>query len=596
MPDKLIYNTLRKSPLFESIDEGTLKDLIQQMELVRIEGGETLIQEGEPGECMYVLQHGRLLVSTTHHGKELRIGEIGVGDVVGEMSLLTDLPRSASVKAVRDCFLIKITRETFESIVQSHPHSAMEIVSSCVKRLQPSFKEKKHRIRTLTIVPCEEAVDDDLFIRQFKKALEKYIKVKVITCDDSEYLKYKDRSETEMIDWLSNNERENDLVVYVADPSLSEWSRLCLRQADKLMLLTLPNAGARNEIIHFINDSKAILTEKDLIIMHPADTKLPHDTSFLLQKFECDQHFHVAKEKDYERLARFMLGRAVCLVFSGGGLRGIAHHGIIKAFHERGIPIDMTAGTSFGSLAGVFTALGASPEEMYGLLEKFASRINKVVDLTLPVAALSKGQVLYELLTETLPEHICLEDLWLPTFTVATNITEFEIKVNRHGPAWEAIRSSLSIPGIFPPVVHPEGVLVDGASMNNLPVDLMRQLNNEGTVIASVASGQPEYKKYKGYEHALSGWSLAGNLFGRNNQNGEAIVPGIAETMLTASLSASTFHQEQMESMADFCFDLDVSHFKLLDVKKWEEICETGYQNAVKYLDEIGLTAEKLRV
>jgi NTE family protein len=69
-----------------------------------------------------------------------------------------------------------------------------------------------------------------------------------------------------------------------------------------------------------------------------------------------------------------------------------------------------------------------------------------------------------------------IEDLWLPFFCVSSNLTTGMTHVHRQGPLWRALRASLAIPGLLPPVIEPEGVLVDGAMMNNLPADIMADL------------------------------------------------------------------------------------------------------------------------
>jgi NTE family protein len=146
----------------------------------------------------------------------------------------------------------------------------------------------------------------------------------------------------------------------------------------------------------------------------------------------------------------------------------------------------------------------------------------------------------------------------------------------------------MSIPGIFPPVIQGESVLVDGASMNNLPVDLMGTLNNQGTIIASIASGKPNRTHYAGYTEGLSGWRVLSDVLSHSH---DQLVPSIIETMLAASLSASTLHQERMCEAADYTFDLGVGHYKLLEINRWEEIRELGYRNALKLIDESDLAS-----
>jgi predicted acylesterase/phospholipase RssA/CRP-like cAMP-binding protein len=583
-----IYQLIRGIQFFDSLTDETLKKLSAQMSMRSLKGGEYLMKQGDPADCLYILAHGRLQVSVkTPKGQEARVGEIGVGDIVGEMALLTDLPRSATVRAVRDCRLVKIDRALFESIIKEHTQAAMGIVSECVKRLLPNFMEKKHRVKTICIVPCDKAVDIRSVAEHLSTALGKYVRIKLIRSDDPELKSRWQDDRSALYDWLRENEQAHDLVVYLADHDLNEFTELAISQSDKILRVTTPEAQLNESLVQYINQSSAVFAEKYLVIVHPASTKMPENTVAILKKITCAEHFHVKQAADYERLARYLLGRSIAVVFSGGGLRGIAHHGLITALYERGIPIDMASGTSFGALPALFAGLGITPDAMLDVWKAIIDKIKKVVDITLPMAALTKGEVLYELLSGVLPPAIYMEDLWIPTFCVSTNVANFSSVIHRTGPAWEAVRASMSIPGIFPPVIRGNEILVDGASMNNLPVDLMGTLNNQGTILASVASGKPNQTHYTGYTGGLSGWRML--LHTKDH-----IVPNIIETMLSASLSASTLHQERMVAAADYAFDLGVDGYKLLDAEHWEQIRATGYDNAVKLLDQYGLTLPKL--
>jgi predicted acylesterase/phospholipase RssA len=594
MQTQAIYQLIRGIKVFDTVSDDMLRLLADSMSLVAINGGDYLMRQGEPADCLYILAHGRLIVSVkTPHEADHKIGEIGVGDIVGEMALLTDLPRSATVRAVRDCQLVKIDRPLFKSIIQNHTQAAMGVVSECVKRLLPHFTEKKHGVKTLCILPCDAMVDMVKFASTLCDAFKKYINIKILHARDPELIEKRKQDSSALYTWLADLETKHDLLVYIADHALNDFTKLALSQSDKLIRVTSPKAELNQELVNYVNQSKTILADKYLVVVHPPETKMPSGTAKLLAALPSTQHFHVAQPDDYQRVARYMLGRSVSVVFSGGGLRGIAHQGLITAFYERNLPIDLASGTSFGSLPAVFCGLKITPDEMLEVWKSIVEKIKKVVDVTLPLAAISKGEVLYDLLTQVVPPSIMMEDLWIPCFSVSTNISTFTPKMHTRGPAWEAIRASLSIPGIFPPVIDGDDVLVDGASMNNLPVDLMATMNNQGTIMASIASGKPAHIHYAGYDQSLSGWRMISELF---HHSVPAIVPSIVETMLTASLAASTLHQERMATTADYTFDLGVDHYKLLDIVHWMQIRETGYQTALKLIDLYGLSPEKLHV
>ncbi len=594
MNTQTIYQLIRGIKFFNSVSDETLMKLAQAMSSVDISGGNYLMRQGEAADCLYILAHGRMLVTVKNPaGEEVKIGEIGVGDIVGEMALLTDLPRSATVRAVRDCSLVKIDRPLFQAIIKEHTQTAMGVVSECVKRLLPTFTEKKHSVKSICLLACTPAMDMKSFSANISAALSQYIKVKILRADDPEFLIHVKQDQSSLSHWLTELERDHDMLVYVSESGMNDFVKLAISQSDKILMVATPHGEINAEIPRYVNRPDVILAEKYLILVHPSSTQFPQGTQEILARIQCDKHFHVKQKSDFERLARYMLGRTVSVVFSGGGLRGIAHQGLVAALHERGIPIDMAGGTSFGALPTVLLAMGYTPERMLQTWVSLIDKIKKVVDFTLPLAAISKGEVLYELLTEGMPPEIFMEDLWIPAFCVSTNIANFSTHMHRTGPAWEAVRASLSIPGVFPPVIQGANIFVDGASMNNLPVDLMGTINNQGTIIASLASGKPSYQEYLGYTHALSGWRMLPEMI---THRGTPVVPSIIDTILASSLAACNAHEHKMSLRADYSFNLGVDKYALLDSEHWSEIRDLGYATAIKLIDEYGLTREKLGI
>lgn len=585
MNNQSIYELIRGIKFFDSVPSEMLKELAELMQHVEIPSGNYLMKQGDSADCLFILTHGRMRVTVNNSdGEENKVGEIGVGDIVGEMALLTDLPRSASVRALRDCSLIKIDRKLFEKINKEQTQAAMGIVSECVKRLLPNFNEKKRGVKSISLISCSPSLDMESFSENFTAALSKYIKVKIITEKNSESLEPSK---------LAELENSFDMLIYVSNEGMTEFTKFAISQSDKILMVAEPHKKLDLKIAEYINQKDLFLAEKYLMLLHPSSTDFPQGTREILSSIPCDEHFHLKQKSDFERVARYLLGRSVSIVFSGGGLRGIAHQGLYTALYERGIPIDMAAGTSFGSIPAVLIGMGYTPDQMLDAWKSLVEKIKKVVDFTLPLAAISKGEVLYELLSETIPIHIDMEDLWIPTFAVSTNIANFSTHMHRTGPAWEAVRASLSIPGVFPPIVQGSNIFVDGASMNNLPVDLMSQINNQGTILASVASGKPTVREYSGYTEALSGWRMLPELISHTSQ---PLVPGIIDTLLASSLAACNAHEQAMLARADFAFDLGVDQFALLDSENWAQIRQKGYETAVKLIDEYELTPQKLGI
>jgi NTE family protein len=176
----------------------------------------------------------------------------------------------------------------------------------------------------------------------------------------------------------------------------------------------------------------------------------------------------------------------VGLVLSGGGARGFAHLGVIRALREARVPIDFVGGSSIGSIIAAGVAVGWSDDEMRMRYRRSFVDTNPVNDYTFPFVALTRGRKVSRLLQREYGD-VLIEDLRRPYFCVSANLTAGRVLEHRDGPLAEALRASVAIPGVMPPVYRGDEVLVDGAAINNLPVDIM-QAHAPGLVIGSDVS------------------------------------------------------------------------------------------------------------
>ena len=193
------------------------------------------------------------------------------------------------------------------------------------------------------------------------------------------------------------------------------------------------------------------------------------------------RHHHVRGSADFERVVRLLTGRAVGLVLSGGGARGFAHLGVVRALREHGVPIDLVGGTSMGGILAAGVAKDWDDAELVERFRRCFVDTNPLSDFTLPVVSLVSGRKVGMLLRRELGD-LDIEDLPLPFFCVSSNLTTGRIAVHQRGPLWRWLRASVAIPGVLPPVFQGGEVFVDGGSMNNLPVDVMRA-SGRGAVI-----------------------------------------------------------------------------------------------------------------
>src|SRR5262249_19056819 len=145
--------------------------------------------------------------------------------------------------------------------------------------------------------------------------------------------------------WLHAHETQHRYIIYETDPALTPWTLRCLRQADRIFLVgdatDSPELNAIENAL-FATPTKS-LPSTELVLLHPANTAQITGTEAWLKARHLYGHYHLHMNSptDLARLIRFITGTALGVVLSGGGARGLAHIGVLRAMQELKIPVDM---------------------------------------------------------------------------------------------------------------------------------------------------------------------------------------------------------------------------------------------------------------
>lgn len=193
-----------------------------------------------------------------------------------------------------------------------------------------------------------------------------------------------------------------------------------------------------------------------------------------------------------ERERNFLKGEdmstpKIGLALGSGGAKGFAHVGVIKVLKEAGIPIDMIAGSSMGALVAVFYAAGSDVDRLYQIAKLFKRKY--YLDFTVPKMGFISGKRVKDMI-RALTYNRRLEELDIPTAVVATDILTGEKVVMTEGPIAEAVRGSISIPGIFVPEKMGDRLLVDGGVIDRIPVSVVKSLGADLVIAVDVSSNK----------------------------------------------------------------------------------------------------------
>ncbi len=179
----------------------------------------------------------------------------------------------------------------------------------------------------------------------------------------------------------------------------------------------------------------------------------------------------------------------VGIVLGGGGARGLCHIGVLNVLHREGIPIDLIAGTSIGGLVGATYAAGVPVETVHAEVKRI-SRIReqmRLVDISLSSAGLSvSGRRIYNFLADLIGEDVTFADLNIPLAMVAVDIHTSRPVVLQGGRVIDAVRATISVPGVFASVELGDYRLVDGGVLDNLPVDVARAMGATKVIAVDV--------------------------------------------------------------------------------------------------------------
>ncbi|MBU1346220.1 MAG: patatin-like phospholipase family protein [Alphaproteobacteria bacterium] len=429
-------------------------------------GGELLFSAGDAPDSLYLLRSGRLGVFRQDEDQPPQfLGVIKPGEPVGEMALIAGAAHSASVVALRDSEILALPAEAFFDAVRTQPDVMIEL-----SRLM------LHRARERAPGVTEPSVFGFISvrgrpIRPFVDRVAASVVAQGFTCQVIDHSALSSVSE-----WFSRMEDTHDFVLYVAELDEPSWANLCARQVDRLFLvgnaLMAPPANIPARIAHGLQQFT------DLILLRDPRMRRPANTAVWLNAINPGRWFHAMEgdAADAARIARVITGTAVSLVLSGGGARAYAHIGAIRALHEAGIRFDFLGGSSMGAVIAAGPALGWTDDELEARIQRAFVRTDPLADLAFPIIAMTRAGKVDRLLEEAYGD-IDIADMPLPFFAVSSNLTSGRIEVHRRGMLRRAMRASISIPGVMPPVVVNDQVLVDGAVIKNFPTDVMRHLN-----------------------------------------------------------------------------------------------------------------------
>jgi NTE family protein len=591
--------------LLGELDPAARELLHRHLQWVVVGGGQTLLTQGDPGDAMYLVISGRLRAyQRQDDGSERVLREMGRGQVIGELSLFTDEPRSATIVAVRDSVLVRLDKPAFDQLLAGSSRLSLLMTRQIIHRLQhPQPGAGQSRPVTVALLPVTAGIDLPAFAQRLGAQLAQHARVAIVDAASVDRALQQSglaRREPGALAadhaiglHLDAVEAAHEIVLLVGDGDVTGWTRRCTRRADELLLLADADqppelhAIERECLMRASGRAEALET---LVLLHPADRRAPRGTRRWLDRRPVNHHLHLrpALDRDMARLARRVSGHAVGLVLAGGGARGFAHLGVYRALREHGIEIDCVGGTSMGSVMAVLVASDRPLDEVMAVVRQ-AFRVNPTGDFNLlPLISLIAGRRLRRVIRDAtrtlLGFEADAEDLWKPFYCVASNYTQAREQVVQRGPLVQALLASIAIPGALPPVLHQGDLLCDGGTFNNFPVDVMRGMHGVGRVIGVDLSFRRP--RALAFEEMPGTWALLRDRL-RPRRRRRYQLPSLMSYLMNVTILYSSSRQRQAQRLTDVYFNPPLDRVGMLQWKRLDDIVEQGLAHARQVLQAL---------
>ncbi|XP_050445814.1 neuropathy target esterase sws isoform X1 [Cataglyphis hispanica] len=606
-----------------------------------LESGRAVYRQGDESDSTFIVLSGRVRsVITYKNGKKEPVAEYGKGDLVGIVEMVTQTPRSTTVMAVRDSELAKLPEGLFNVIKLRYPIVVTRLINLLGHRILGTWQQAHTKnnndtqraaatvdarpaqvnFSTVAIVPVSDDVPLTAFTYELYHSLCAIGSCLRLTSDVVRKTLgttiMEPANEYRLTSWLAQQEDQHRISLYQCDSSYTLWTQRCVRQADCILIVGLgdrpPSIGRTEREVERL----VMRTQKELVLLHKEQNgQRPTNTvQWLNMRSWVSSHHHIQCPKrmftrrsqyrinelyskvlmsepnvhsDFSRLARWLTGTSVGLVLGGGGARGAAHVGMLKAIIEAGIPIDMVGGVSIGAFMGALWCMEKNITTTTQKAREWSTKMTQwwrqILDLTYPMTSMFSGKDFNKTIQQTFGDTY-IEDLWLPYFTITTDITDSCMRTHRHGSLWRYIRASMSLSGYMPPMCDPvDGhLLLDGGYVNNLPADEM--LRQGAHHILAIDVGSQDDTDLTNYGDSLSGWWL---LWKRWNPFATPVkVPNLPDIQSRLAYVSCVRQLEEVKN-SDYCEYIrpPIDKYKTLQFANFDEIRDVGYQHGKTYFE-----------
>jgi len=612
--DDEVIRLLRSTSVFEGCDEW-LGEFVDQLAWLYFPGGERMVEAGSDCTHLYFVLRGRVRVFADKDGdgdfdRGEIVQELGYAGTIGKVAVLADKPNRYMVQAIRDTEIAALPVEVFKEFAERHPYVWRALAVSAMGLVESELGEGAEMgTTTVAFLPADPGAPLDELVRLLSAAVSAYDTVRDISAagfdealgegaaqDDVDLW---DETDRRTVEWITEQERNHHFLIYETDAEYTAWTRRCIRQADRIWIVARADSDSsltEGELDLFRAKSGAKLIPKELVLIQADDVEMPSGTDEWLARrpgLAAIHHVKLSDATHIERLARYLAGRAVGVVFGGGGARGNAHIGVIEALNELGVPIDAVGGTSAGGGVAAMMAAARDTQRMRRDNHHAFVEMAPFSAYEFPYHSLMKKSKV-EAPARWLYGDLNIEDLWLSFFCVSCDLARSETVVHRRGRVWKAVRATTALPVVLPPMHIRGQVLIDGGVVDNTPIAEMKAHNPGPCILVNVSPNEPGLMGDNVIDLPSNTDVLMSILHPfRSKREVPNVGTVIVRTMtMSSSLEASI-------KMADLYLTPEIEGYGVVDFESMNELVALGYNATMEafesrrddevFLDKFGL-------
>ncbi|MEI6668040.1 MAG: patatin-like phospholipase family protein [Acidobacteriota bacterium] len=625
--------------IFNFFTRPELEAVAEMAKEVAFAKDDVVMRIGDPGDVFYVVLDGELEVWDASQPPR-QTGTLRRGDYFGEMALLQGGKRTATVTAARRARLLAIDKPAFEHLFLKNPKAIEFFARVLSKRLAGVTRGDRIRRSTTTIsVASNRGLKGETLV-----AFSLAMVIKQITTTEVIYVEVRPGREAQdaaTLDLLSDSldaaprkfassvtaAGSGPTTLRVTPPQGLEpaaygnlLSNLVGKLSDMFSFIILDLGTETPGLIEstsayadvFValvdapDDETGVVNPRSMKVMrvinlvNPSSRPLsinrsepfviPRSTALAGTIAEASEYIRAnpraAAALPIQRLAHKLLGTSIGLALGGGAAFGLAHLGVLKVLDDAGIPIDLVAGCSQGSIVAVGYATGLPVAEMIRIAKELGTRKNFLVApdptfFTKP--GIFFGQKFVAMMRPFLKGKETFEHLVLPCRTVATDVETGERVAIGTGRLETAYRASSSVPMVMAPVKVGEHVLVDGGVADPVPAEVVLDMGADMTIAVNVV---PRMKR--GVETVVAAWYRKLNAFNPLNYFVEhEEMPNMFDIVMN-SMQILQYELGNFKAIAaDVLINPDLSDFTWIEYYRAEELIDRGAEAARRALPAI---------